>query len=256
MKAVYNIIALIFFILTIAVIVVVGVMLVTPLEEAVADLPTTVPDDLFPTLTPTFTHTPTFTPTFPPTFTPTFTATYTLTPSMTPSHTPTITFTPSITPIPSLTFTPSITPTAEPDTPTPTPTGPTMTPVPSLSPYLFGAREGPQFSANMYNTLGCAWQGIGGQVFDLQGFEIPRGSYQVRVYGSGIETVVEIGTNSLYGIVSGWEVQVASGVNSNVYFVRLETVNSTPISEEVQVGFSSDCVANVARVNFAQLRAP
>jgi hypothetical protein len=255
-KAVYNIIALIFFILTIAVIVGVGVLLATPPSETVAELPTPFPDDLFPTLTPTFTHTPTFTPTFPPTFTSTFTPTFTVTPSVTPSNTATITLTPSESPIPSATFTPSITPTPEPATATPTATGPTPTLQPSLSPYLFGLRESPRFAANTFNTLGCAWQGIGGQVFDLQGIEVPLGTYQVRVFGSGVETVVQVGSNSLYGLVSGWEVQVASGVNSNSYFIRLETVNNTPISEDVQVGFGNNCAANLALVTFVQLRAP
>jgi hypothetical protein len=255
-KAVYNTIAFIFFILTIAVIVGVGVLLATPPAESVAVLPTEFPEDLFPTLTPTSTHTATSTATFPPTFTSTFTPTFTVTPSVTPSNTPTITLTPSETLIPSATFTASVTPTAEPPTPTPTPTGPTVTPVPSLSPYLFGPREAPRFAANTFNTLGCAWQGIGGQVFDLQGQEVPRGNYQVRVFGGGAETVVGVGTNSLYGLASGWEVQVASGVNSNTYFVRLETINNTPISEDVQVGFGNNCAANLALVNFVQLREP
>jgi hypothetical protein len=243
--AIFNVISLIFLILTVVVMVVVGSLMLAPApEEPVAELPTTVPDELFPTLTPTFTHTPTFTATFPPTFTPTPTFTATITPSITPSLTPTITFTPSITPTASETFTPTV---------TVSPTGPTDTPQPSLSPFLFGVPNGVTYNTNA-NVLGCSWQGIGGQVLDLNGVEIPAGKYQIRVYGNGFERVVIPGSNSLYGLISGWEVQTDNFVNSNTYFARLETINGTEISEAVQVPFFSDCTRNVGVVTFRQLR--
>jgi hypothetical protein len=243
---IFNIISLIFLILTIVVLVVVGIRLAAPPPpEPVVILPTTVPDELFPSLTPTFTHTPTFTATFPPTFTPTFTVTASITPSLTPSNTPTITSTPTIT------LTASESPTPQ---PTPTATGPTPTLQPSLSPFIFGVPNGVTYEVNPYNTLGCAWQGVGGQVTDLAGQEIPAGKYQVRVFGNGFERVVGLGSNSFYGIFSGWEVQTDTTVNSNTYFVRLETINGTEISETIQVPFFTDCARNLARINFRQLR--
>jgi hypothetical protein len=250
--AIFNVVTLIFLLLTLATIAFVGSQLLTPPPSTpVADLPTEIPPDLFPTLTPTFTHTPTYTPTFPPTFTPTYTLTATITPSLTPSNTPTITFTPSITPTPTITFTPSASPTLE---PTPTATGPTATLQPSLSPFIFGAPpENITYSPNA-NTLGCSWQSIGGQILDLTGTEIPAGRYQVRVFGNGLDRVVLPGSNSLYGLVSGWEVQTDSIVNLNTYFVRLETINGTEISETIQVPFFSDCARNAVRVTFRQLR--
>ena len=67
---------------------------------------------------------------------------------------------------------------------------------------------------------------------------------------------MSIGSNTLYGPVSGWEAQVGSFANSTTYFVRMETINGTPISENIQVPFFSDCTRNLAIVNFKQLRAP
>lgn len=244
--AIFNIISFIFLILTIVVIVGVGALLASPPPTtAVVALPTTVPEALFPTLTPTFTHTPTFTRTIPPTFT----STATHTPTITPSVTPSLTFTPSFTP--SITFTPSTTFTAS---PSPTATGPSPTPQPSISPFLFGVPTGIIYETNTRNSLGCSWQGVGGQVVDLANQEVLPGRYQVRVFGNGFERVVQLGSNSLYGLTSGWEVQTDSLVNTNTYFVRLETVNGTEISEALQVPFFSDCTRNVAIIKFQQLR--
>ncbi|HEX2621737.1 MAG TPA: hypothetical protein VHL11_16380, partial [Phototrophicaceae bacterium] len=249
---IFNAISLLFLILTIVVIVVVGGIMISPVPvEEIGEIPTTVPDDLFPTNTPTFTHTATFTATFPPTLTSTFTYTPSITPSVTPSLTPTITLSPTITFTPTITLTPSITNTL----PTDTPSGPTETLPPTVSPYLFGLREPVRYVPNFANTLGCSWEGIGGQVIDLNDQEVLPGTYQIRVFGGDIQDKITlVGSNSLYGPISGWEVQVASIVNSTTYFVRLETINGTPISENLQVPFFADCARNVAIVNFKQLR--
>lgn len=250
----YNIVTGIFLLLSALVV----IFVITRLMQApqaqgvdVSRLPTEVP-----TLTPTFTHTPTNTsppPSWTPTFTPTDTPTETHTPTLTPTASATITDTPGPTLTPSLTFTPSASPTF---TATFTPEGPTPTFTPSVSPFLFALRDPVNFVANFANpSAGCAWQGIGGQVRDLNGNEI-TGNFQVRVFNSEIDRTVAIGTNSLYGPVSGWEVVVDSAVNNKLYFVQLETASQRPtvISPRIDVVFPGTCDRNAAIITFIQTR--
>lgn len=248
--AVFNTISVIFFLLTLASATFTVVRLAGPPPvPEVVDLPTLAPD--LPTLTPS--NTPT--PTIPPTFTLTPTDTPTLTPTLT--LTSTLTLTPTITPSPTITDTPgpTETPTETPEpTATPTSSEPTPTPPPSPDPFPFRLREDVFFGPNVYNTLGCAWQGIGGRVFDQNGIDL-FGNFQVRVFNNTFDRTVLIGSNSLYGGASGWEVQVSSVVNSELYFVRLETVPfGVPVTPNIQVQFSSDCGRNLALLNFVQQR--
>lgn len=216
----------------------------------VAALPTETPSHTPPP--PTWTLTPTRTPTV----TETGTTTATVTPSLTITATAGPTDTPSITP------TPSDTPTAtqtETLLPTITPTGPTPTLTNTPSPFPFalkGGASGVVFTANFANTAGCAWQGVGGQVFGLSGDGLA--GYQIRVTGSGIGeggagVIVGTGSNTLYG-ASGWEVSVGGQTNSNVYYVELLSSSGTPASPAIQVTFPNNCAQNLALVNFEQTR--
>jgi hypothetical protein len=254
--AFFNFIAIVFFILTLAVITaLVAILASPPLPAQVVDLPTIAPP--LPTLTPTATHTPTF----PPTFTPSPTRTPTLTPSTTPTSTFTVTPSPTstftVTPSPTITDTPG--PTSTPTdtatiTLTPTATGPTSVPTATDIPYAFRLREEVRFVANFANTLGCSWQGMGGQVFSVDGAEI-IGEYYVHVFNAAntFSQRVRIGTNSFYGPASGWELQVSNFVNGETYFVQLETPFSQ-VSPRIQVTFRSDCFQNVALITFEQSR--
>lgn len=280
---IYNVISLIFLVLAFVVLGVVIVRLGQPaiaVTPQVAALPTLAN---LPTLTPTSTHTPippTPTPSDTPTLTPTDTPppsatfTWTLIPTRTgtpvpptftplPSSTITPTFTPSDTPPPSATITPSLTITftltpsqtippsntpqvAAPNNFTPQPTQPPP------SPFPFRTRDPqPQFTLNFANSAGCQWQGIGGQVTDLNGQAI--GGVRVHVYGSGIDVFSTSGSNTLYG-ASGWEVPLSNAVNTNVYFVELQSQGGTIISDTVQVRFPGNCQQNLALVNFQQTR--
>lgn len=242
-----------------------AIVLTTPPREITPAEQTQVAALLLPTITPSFTWTPTltFTPTrtpLPPTFTPTPTETFTPTPTETPTFTPTpsatITDTPAPTLTPSLTFTPAAT-----DTPTPThtPTGPTPTFTPSPSPFLFSLRDPVQYVRNFANSAQCAWQGVGGQVIGLNGTPFV-GNLLVHVYNNNFSARVPIGSNSLYGSPgpngenSGWEVRVENNVNSQLYFVQLESQNGIVVSETVQVQFNSSCDGNAAIVTFIQNR--
>ncbi len=248
---IYNLISLIFLILTIIVIVLVVMQFfappVTPPAAAVI-VPTALE---LPSVTPSNTPTATLPPTL--TFTPTntLTPTETLPPTVTPTVSPTITDTPGPTDTPTVTPTPSTSPTP---TPTATPTGPTNTPPPTLSPFLYDLRDGQIiFTQNFANTAGCAWQGIGGQVFDINSAAVT--GMQVRITGPGVgERFVITGSNSLYG-AGGWEQPVDNVINGNTYYVELLSAGGTPISPRIEVTFPLDCSRNLALVNFVQVRA-
>lgn len=202
---------------------------------------------------PTATETPFLSPTFtelPPTFTQTFTPSVTVpaTETTTPTHTMTVTSTAS----------PTITSTIITDTPENTAT-PTDTPGPSQTPlpvFLFGLDESVAFETNFANTLGCEWQGLGGQVFDLTGREWIESDLQVRVstQDNSFSRTTTIGTNSLYGERSGYEITLRDRVTTELFFVQLLSPRGTAISDIVQVRFPAECNQNVAILNWVQLR--
>lgn len=179
----------------------------------------------------------------------------TSTPTNTPLVPPTLTFTPS----PTITPTPFVEPTQP---PSPTQAGPTatFTPAPTLpplitgpteSPFPFAARDQVVFTQNFANTAGCNWQGVGGQVFDLNGQ--PLTNIRVHVFGSGVDLFAVSGSNTLYG-VSGWEIQLTNGITTNSYVVELQSAQGTIISPQIAITFPADCARNLAVVNFVQTR--
>ena len=274
---VFNIITLIVLIATIVFAVWVVLRLLQPPvapAQTVAAVPTL---QQFPTLTPTSTASitplPSFTPSFtpePPTVAPTRTFTNTPVPTV-PTNTPTVT--PSLTATLTLTLIPTST-----RTPVPSETiAPTITLSPTItltlaasltpesqfvaqptqappSPFPFGLKDGQViFTQNFANAAGCAWQGIGGQVFDVD--NQPFTGARVHVFGNGLDTYAQAGSNSLYG-PSGWEVPVATSLSGNTYLVELQTASGTIISQPVTVAFTAnDCTRNLGLVNFAANRA-
>ncbi len=248
----FNIIGILFFVGTVAAIAFVGLQLInepeeTPVPQAPTEfvLPTSTPvpptETPRPTLPPTFTpipsNTPTFTPSVPPTATPLPTSTITDTPG------------PTLTPSESPTLSDTLTPTT-----TDTPSGPMATRPPTESPFFFDIRDSVVYSINSFNTAGCAWQGIGGQVVDANGFEIVGRQFQVHVLGTNFDVVTTTGSNSLYGPITGWEVPVSNQVSSTAYFVRLETLSGTQISPDIPIQFPGNCNQNLAQVRFYQMR--
>lgn len=262
---VYNFISLFFLLLAFVVLLFVFIQMARPAAPRptpVVNIPTVA---ALPTETPT--HTPTNTPipswTFTPT--PTETATNTNEPTWTPSNTAppsatfTLTFTASntFTQVPSETITQTITPSltldvTNTDTLTPTRDFTPQPTEPPPSPFPFDLKDGQViFTSNFANTAGCAWMGIGGQVFDIN--DQPLTQIRVHVFGSGIDTYAVSGSNTLYGI-SGWEIPVSNVVTSANYLVELQTSQGTIISQQVPVSFIPDCGRNLALVNFKQLR--
>ena len=250
---IYNVISLVFLFLTILTVVFVIMRLAGPVAEkpvVSAALPTAI---TLPTLTPSAIPTTGLPPTF--TFTPTDTLTPTNTlpptdipPSVTVS--PTITDTPAPTETPADTATPSVSPTLA---PTETATGPTPTLAPTLNPYLYELRQGQViFTQNFANTAACAWEGLGGQVFNTEG--TPLNGLKIHVFGTNFDRTVDSGSNSLYG-PGGWEVPVDNKISAQTYYVELLSPGGTVVSARIQVTFPSDCARNVALVNFIQTRA-
>lgn len=247
---IFNIISVLFLVLSVVWIIYVVSQLAGPpaaaRQDVFAGLPTAMTP---PTLPPTNTPVPTSTPTD------TLTPTITLTPTVAPTETPIPSATSTITDTPGPSETPSNTPTPPEtytSTPSETPSGPTVTFTASPSPFPFDLREQQViFTQNFANTAGCAWQGIGGQVFDLSGN--PLQGLQIHVFGGDVDRFVQSGANTLYG-PAGWEQQVSNTINANTYYVELQTAQGTVVSPRVQVLFPSDCARNLALVNFIQTR--
>ncbi len=262
---IYNIISIFFVLLTILAMIYFAARLSQqpPAKAQVAvELPTAA---ILPSAT--FTETPSNTPipTDTPTETPTDTATLlpsnvpteapTFTPSLTNTISPsaTISLVPSLTPSETITSTLVVTPT---DVPTATPTVNDFTPQPTQpppSPYPFILRDNQViYTTNFANAAGCSWQGIGGQVFDLNGQPLQ----QIRIHvfdGKGFDVYVASGSNTLYGL-SGWEVPVSTGLTTNSYIVELQSQQGTPLSPQITVTFAADCGRNLALINFEQTR--
>lgn len=109
------------------------------------------------------------------------------------------------------------------------------------------------FQSNTGNVFGCNWQGVAGSVLNQSGAPTTQ-QYRIRVFNNFFEGVAVTGQNTYYDPTSGWEVRVSDATNGETYFVHLETVAGTQISDDVQVTFPNSCDGNVAIVRFIQVR--
>jgi hypothetical protein len=100
----------------------------------------------------------------------------------------------------------------------------------------------------------CNWQGIAGMVFDLQNAPTGDSIYQVRLLSTGEDVVVGVGDNQGLGDSYNWAVRVSSNPNSDVYFLRLETLAGAALSPMARVIFTNSCNENLAIVNFVQIK--
>ena len=156
---------------------------------------------------------------------------------------------------------PSITPTVPPRTATPTPTDtPTATPTPGPSPTPTNTRsqfpftktdDSPIYLQNFANNAGCDWLGIAGEVLDLEGRPVPNGTYQVHVWGSGIDERVPVGGAPAYG-PSAYERSVDNAPAVRDYNLQMETTNGTAVSQVYQVQTRASCNQNLLLFNFVQ----
>lgn len=206
-------------------------------------IPTVAGIAILPTV-PTATATPlqpTWTP-IPPLPTSTTRPTNTARPTLTPSIVPTF---PTRTPTATITPTPT-------NTPTITPPGPSPTASPTLSQYPFTKSEtSPFYLQNYANDAGCGWMGVAGEVLDLNRNPVPVGSYQVHVWGNGIDARLQVGSAPDYS-PSGWEQFLFNSPVIRDYSVQLESVNGTAVSQAYRVQTRASCNQNLVRFDFVQ----
>ncbi|MBK8988547.1 MAG: hypothetical protein IPM39_21165 [Chloroflexi bacterium] len=212
-------------------------------QEAAATttpLPTVAGLALLPTLTPTSLQ-PTWTPQAPDA-TATPQPTTTARPTYTPSPVPTF---PTRTPTPTQTPTPT-------NTPTETPPGPSPTASATRSQYLFTRSDNsPFYLQNYANAAGCGWMGVAGEVLDLNRNPVPPGSYQVHVWGSGVDVRLQVGSSPAYS-PSGWEQFLFDSPVIRDYEVQLESSNGTAVSLAYRVQTRASCNQNLVRIDFVQ----
>ena len=167
------------------------------------------------------------------------------------------------------TWTPTITSTMAPtQTPSPIvaittlPVNPTPTPfvTDNNSQYPFANKGDAAAVANtvFHPDSNCNWQGIAGQVWDIQG----TGLVGYRVHLQGVyngEAINQItlsgGAQAWYGN-SGYEFVIGNTpINSTGQLtVQLEDQSGLPLSNKVTVNTYADCSKNLVLVNFQQVR--
>ncbi len=162
------------------------------------------------------------------------------------------TATPTIVPtFPSRTPTPTSTPTPT-DTATATPIGPTATPAPTKSAFPFTkSNTSPFYLQNYANNAGCNWLGIAGEVLDLSRNPVPKNSYVVHVWGSGIDERLLVGSAPTYS-PSGWEQFVFDAPAVRDFNLQLETSSGTAVSQVYTVQTRASCNENLLRFDFVQ----
>jgi hypothetical protein len=172
--------------------------------------------------------------------------------------TPTATFTPAVA-IDVATWTPTPTFTVAPtDTVVPTET---PTPVPSSTPIPqppFALQPGnPVRLPNIANDDGCAWMGIGGQVFNLENQPITN----LGVHAEGTLEGETISLDSVSGSApdigpSGYVFNLAGEpvASEETIWVQLNDGTGKPLSEQIFITTSTDCNENFVMVNFRQVR--
>ncbi|MFZ0547111.1 MAG: hypothetical protein WAM60_16820 [Candidatus Promineifilaceae bacterium] len=111
--------------------------------------------------------------------------------------------------------------------------------------------ESPIYLQNYANNAGCNWLGIAGLVFDLQGYPVALGEYQVHAWGGGIDERVLVGGAPAYG-PSGYEVYLYDSPIVNDYNLQLETAAGHSISPIYEVQTHASCSENLLFFSFLQ----
>lgn len=168
------------------------------------------------------------------------------------------------------TWTPTIVVTAEP-TATNTPQieitetsteGPTPTPLATTnnSKYPFASKGEPAAMANtvFHPDKDCNWQGIAGQVWDIQGRALV--GYRVHLQGFYNGKTIDLttlsgGAQAWYG-ESGYEFVLGNKPIDSTHqlTIQLEDQSYMLISNQVVLDTYSDCSKNLVLVNFQQIR--
>lgn len=177
-----------------------------------------------------------------------------------PTSTATPVFMPATwTPSPTSTFTP------QPATPTftimpsETPDGPTPTTQIGSQVYTFALQAAPSAvrSDTFKPETGCSWQGVAGQVLDMQGRHLVnigimlKGTYN----GKTLSTQTISGTHTEYGD-SGYEFQLGDTPIDSTGLLSIQLVDQSgmPLSEQVLFNTYATCDKNLVLINFKQVK--
>lgn len=93
--------------------------------------------------------------------------------------------------------------------------------------------------------------GVGGEVLGLNRNPVAAGSYQVHIWGHGIDARVAAGSNPDYS-PSGWEQFLFDSLVIRDYNVQLESASGTAVSPAYRIQTRSSCDQNLVRVDFVQ----
>jgi len=168
-----------------------------------------------------------------------------------PTWTPTMAIV-TATPIPP-TETPVILPS---DTQAVTPIFPTAS---GNSLYTFGLQAAPSAvsSVTFKPSTGCAWQGIAGQVTDMQGRHLVNIGIQLKgtYNGKTISTQSISGTHTEYG-ESGYEFPLGTTPIASTGLLSIQLVDQSglPLSEQVIFDTYATCDKNLVLINFRQVK--
>jgi hypothetical protein len=129
-----------------------------------------------------------------------------------------------------------------------------VTEEPTASIYPFALAEGGVIYMPNANSDGCNWSSVAGTVVDLGGQ--PLNGYRIRVTSPEDTTLDESvfsGSTLTFG-AGGFELPLSGAPQEMTLIVRLSDAAGAPISDEYTVVTRASCDANVAVVNFVQVR--
>ncbi len=249
---IWNILTVIFLLMTLCVCIGVGLLLINPQNALNPFPPPTMPAEA---------EIPTSTPTPRSVLPPTWTPAPTILPTQTPR--PTDTLVPTATTLPTE---PEASPTASSPTETPGEGQPTATPENGTAtatptegmPFVLHPGDPVAINNIAYPELGCNWMGVGGRAFDLSGAAIEEGLF-VQLGGTLSDEPVEM--TGMIGMVDNYgpgsyefglgEEPLAS---TQTLWVQLFDQAMLPLSEQIYFDTFADCEQNLILINFNQVR--
>jgi hypothetical protein len=125
--------------------------------------------------------------------------------------------------------------------------------------YTFGLQAAPSAvkSDAFKPSTGCNWQGVAGQVLDLQGRHLVNIGIQLKgtYNGKTISTQSISGTHTEYGD-SGYEFPLGTSLiaSSGLLSIQLVDQSGLPLSEQVIFDTYDTCDKNLVLVNFRQVK--
>ncbi len=125
--------------------------------------------------------------------------------------------------------------------------------------YTFSLQAAPSAvkSDTFKPSTGCNWQGVAGQVLDLQGRHLVNIGIQLKgtYNGKTISTQSISGTHTEYGD-SGYEFQLGTSLitSSGLLSIQLVDQSGLPLSEQVIFDTYDTCDKNLVLVNFRQVK--